>query len=129
MSCQAKRCCVFLLIANISRTDSVATRRVFSISLFVVLLALVSLTTRVSAAEPTIRIAAASSLQFALGEVIDTYRTVVHDDNTAPNNTVPKNKLFMGHPAISIGRSFRVRHLICSCQPMIPSSINFNSKV
>ena len=73
MSCQAKRCCVFLLIANISRTDSVATWRVFSVSLFVVLLALVSQSTRVSAAEPTIRIAAASSLQFALNEIIDEY--------------------------------------------------------
>ena len=84
MSCQAKRYCVVLLIAVRSRLDGVMTRRVSGVSLFVVLLALVSLTTRVSAAEPTIRIAAASSLQFALGEVIETFRTVAHADNTPP---------------------------------------------
>ena len=96
MSCQVKRCCVFLLIAIRSRAVSVATRRVSGVSLFVVLLALVSLTTRVGAAETTIRIAAASSLQFALGEVIDTYRTVVHDIYTASNNTVPKIQMVYG---------------------------------
>ena len=96
MSCQAKRCCVFLLIAIRSRAVSVTTWRVSGVSLFVVLLALVSLTTRVSAAEPTIRIAAASSLQFALGEVIETYRTVAHADNTASNNTPPRIQIVYG---------------------------------
>ena len=96
MSCQVKRCCLVLLIAICSRVDGVMTRRVSGVSLFVVLLALVSLTTRVSAVEPTIRIAAASSLQFALGEVIETYRTVAHADNTASNNTPPRIQIVYG---------------------------------